>query len=274
METAGMDAGRASLSGAAILGFGHLGRPLAEALYQQGRAVAALKRTLTSDDVCLPIALAAADLEMPEVWTQPFWAQDWAGKATWFCLLPPSLVADYAGVIGRWLSLAERFQVAHIVYGSSVSVYGSAVRDCDEDTPPQPDTESARKVLAAERLMCASAVPNVSLLRLGGLYAAERHPLYSLLHRPPVRAPYAPANMLHRDRAVAALLAAAGRPSGRLIRNVVETPQPSRLDFYRREAAKLGVAAPELDMGDHSGGKKVDSLWDAADGCFSRPEAT
>ncbi|WP_332247803.1 SDR family NAD(P)-dependent oxidoreductase [Neisseria shayeganii] len=224
MDSAGMDARSGGVNGAAILGFGHLGRPLAEALYQQGCAVAALKRRLTSDDICLPIALEAADLNAPEVWTQPFWAEHWAGKATWFCLLPPSAVADYADVIGRWLALAERFQVAHIVYGGSISVYGSAVRDCDENTPPQPDTESARKVLAAEQLMWASAVPNVSLLRLGGLYAAERHPLYSLLRRQPARAPHAPANMLHRDRAVAALLAAASHRPGRLIRNVVETP--------------------------------------------------
>lgn len=274
MDSAGMDARSSGVNGAAILGFGHLGRPLAEVLYQRGCAVAALKRRLTSDDICLPIALETADLNAPEVWTQPFWAEHWAGKATWFCLLPPSAVADYADVIGRWLALAERFQVAHIVYGSSIGVYGGAVRDCDENTPPQPDTESARKVLAAEQLMWASAVPNVSLLRLGGLYAAERHPLYSLLRRPSARAPHAPANMLHRDRAVAALLAAAGRRPGRLVRNVVETPHPSRLDFYRREAAKLGVAAPEFDLDDHSGGKKVYSLWAAADECSSWPEAT
>lgn len=268
MGAAGMGAQGAGLSGAAILGFGHLGRPLAEALYGQGRAVAALKRGLTSDDVCLPIALTAADLNAPEVWAQPFWARDWADKAVWYCLLPPSAVADYAGVIARWLALAERFQVARVVYGSSISVYGGAVRDCDENTPPQPDTESARKVLAAEKLMWASAVPNVSLLRLGGLYAAERHPVYSLLRRPPARAPHAPANMLHRDRAVAALLAAAEHPPGRHIRNVVESPHPARHEFYRREAAKLGLAAPEFDMGDHSGGKTVYSLWGGENGGF------
>ena len=35
----------------AILGFGYLGRPLAERLYQHGCRVSALKRRLTSDDI-------------------------------------------------------------------------------------------------------------------------------------------------------------------------------------------------------------------------------
>ncbi len=250
---------------AAILGFGHLGRPLAEALYQQGYALSALKHRLTSDDLCLPLRLDAADLNQEAVWQQPFWAQYWADKSAWICLLPPSKMADYNGVIGRWLALAERFQVAHLVYGSSISVYGDAVRTCDEHTPPQPDTASAAKVLAAEQQMLASAIPQVSILRLGGLYAAERHPIRRLLAKPPVRAPYAPANMLHRDRAVAALLQAVQHPDGRRLRNVVETPAPNRLDFYTREAANLGLPVPQFDGNDMSGGKRVVSCYAGLD---------
>lgn len=246
---------------AAILGFGHLGRPLAETLYGKGFALAALKHRLGSDDVNLPLALTAADLNRPDVWQAPFWAAEWADKTTWVCLLPPSPFADYAGLIGRWVGLADRFQVAHLVYGSSISVYGSAVRDCCEDTPPQPESASAARVLAAERLLWESAAEHVSILRLGGLYAAERHPVHHLLRRSPAAAPRAPANMLHRDRAVAALAQAVCRPNGRRIRNIVETPHPDRLDFYTREAAALGLPAPAFDPDDRSGGKRVFSRY-------------
>ena len=44
----------------AILGFGYLGRPLAERLYQHGCRVSVLKRRLTSDDINLPIGLHTA----------------------------------------------------------------------------------------------------------------------------------------------------------------------------------------------------------------------
>ena len=42
-----------------ILGFGYLGRPLAERAYQAGAEVAAIKRHISSDDINLPIALEA-----------------------------------------------------------------------------------------------------------------------------------------------------------------------------------------------------------------------
>ena len=46
----------------AILGLGYLGRPLAETLWQHGSRVFAWKKTVTSDDVNLPIDLASGDI--------------------------------------------------------------------------------------------------------------------------------------------------------------------------------------------------------------------
>lgn len=250
------------MSDSAILGFGYLGRPLAEALYLRGHSVAALKRRRTSDDVCLPLALATADLNQKTVWAQPFWTEHWADKPTWVCLLPPSAVADYLGVIRRWLDLAAHFQVAHVVLASSISVYGDAVRACDEHSPPQPASASARACLAAEQLLLASAAPQASILRLGGLYSAVRHPLTRLLLRQPVSKPQAAANMLHQARAVAALLYVIEHPDGRRIRNIVETPHPSRQDFYRSQAALMGLNAPQFDTADDGRGKTVYTCYD------------
>ena len=39
-----------------ILGLGYLGRPLAQKLYEHGSRVAAVKRSLTSDDTICPYA--------------------------------------------------------------------------------------------------------------------------------------------------------------------------------------------------------------------------
>nr|DAY39173.1 MAG TPA: hypothetical protein [Inoviridae sp.] len=67
--------------------------------------------------------------------------------------------------------------------------------------------------------------------------------------------------MLHRDAAVDAFFQAALNPNGRRIRNLVETPHPSRRDFYTAEAAKLGLPPPQFDPADESGGKTVFSLY-------------
>ena len=170
----------------AILGLGYLGLPLAQKLYERGSRVCAVKRSLTSDDINLPIRLDTADLNRPDVFQTAFW-QHWADKPTWFCLLPPSPLAHYADTLKQWLALAEHMGVQHIVYTSSTSVYGNAVRVCDENTPPHPQTETAVQILAAEKILLAGRIPHIDILRLGGLYSATRHPLNRLLLKNNIR---------------------------------------------------------------------------------------
>lgn len=247
---------------AAVLGLGYLGRPLAQKLYEQGAAVAALKRRLTSDDINLPIRLDCIDLNNATAFQTAFWAQYWADKTVWIALLPPSAVADYEAVMRNWIALAGRFGISHIVFGSSIGVYGDAARECDEHSPPQPQTESARRTLAAENMLLQSGIANIDILRLGGLYSAERHPLTSLLKRPSVSGAHRPVNMLHQDAAVAALYQAACTPAGIRIRNIVAPQHPLKHEFYRAEAAKLGLPSADFDMADTSSGKVVRSAFD------------
>ncbi|WP_373741423.1 SDR family NAD(P)-dependent oxidoreductase [Neisseria sp.] len=245
----------------AILGMGYLGRPLAEKLFEHGGRVSALKRSLTSDDINLPIGLHTVDLSDPQVFRADFW-QTWADKPVWFCLLPPSAVGDYLGVLSEWLKLAQRFGIGHIVYASSTGVYGDGERECSEHSAPDPQTVSSQKVYAAEQLFLASGIGNIDILRLGGLYCAERHPLTSLLKRSGIAGAYRPVNMLHRNRAVSALLHAARMPGGLRIRNIVEPQHPPKHEFYRTEAAKLGLPEADFDMADTGGGKTVDTVYD------------
>lgn len=245
----------------AILGMGYLGRPLAEKLFEHGSRVSALKRWLTSDDINLPVSLDAADLNRPQIFEADFW-QTWADKTVWFCLLPPSAVADYPTVLAGWLQLAKRFGTGHIVFAGSTSVYGDAVRECSEHIPPNPQTESARKILQAEELLMQSGIANIDILRLGGLYSAERHPLSALLKRSRIAGAQMPVNMLHQSRAVAALHLAACTPSGLRVRNIVEPHHPPKHEFYRAEAAKLGLPAADFDMADSRSGKTVTTAYD------------
>ena len=240
-----------------IFGMGFVGRALAESLYQHQYPVAAIKRHWSSDDACLPIEVSCMDLN--EHCAQA----DWADYGTWVIALPPAALADYVASM-RWLAeQAKEMQVLHIVYLSSVGVFGSRQGLCDENTLPAPDTASGRSVLAAEQIWQTSGVAHVDILRLGGLYAAERHPIFSLLRqeKPSVQAKQ-PVNRIHRDAAVAAIERAIARPSALRVRHIVEADYLTKQDFYAREAAKLGVPVPRLadDMPEHSGTRVV-SCW-------------
>lgn len=238
-----------------IFGLGYLGRPLAQRLYRQGFAVRGVKRTLTSDDINLPIPVDTCHLDDSGC------LKDWNAYQTWIFLLPPSQLADYTAVHARLIAAAEDAGVAHLIFTGSVSVYGSASRVCDETSPRQPESESARRIAAVEQLLLNSRIEHTDILHLGGLYCAERHPIFSLLKRTGISGRRSPVNMIHRDRAVEAIFQAACQPNGKRIGNIVETPHLDKETFYRREAAKLGCPQPDFDLSDTSAeGKTVVSL--------------
>ena len=142
-----------------ILGLGYLGLPLAQKFYEQGSQVAAIKRNLTSDDINLPIELNIIDLNQDDIFHSSTLWQNYINKPTWFCLLPPSSLNHYADTLKKWIQLAEQSKVKHIIFTSSTSVYGDQARICDETTSPDPQTESARQILAVEQALFESAVP-------------------------------------------------------------------------------------------------------------------
>ena len=127
---------------ASILGLGYLGRPLAQKLYENGSRVAAVKRSLTSDDINLPIHLDTLDLNQDNVFQSANLARDtsfWrhhADKPVWFCLLPPSSLTHYADTVKQWAELARACNVQHLIFTSSTSVYGDKARECDETSAP------------------------------------------------------------------------------------------------------------------------------------------
>lgn len=240
-----------------IFGFGFIGRALAEQCYGQGMAVRAVKRTLGSDDINLPIDLDVLPL------TPETFCPEWAHYGTWVITLPPSQSADYVATLHALVARAEQCGVRHLVYTSSTSVFGQTVGQYDEMSATLPESDNARQIVAVEQHLRESKVPNVDIVRLGGLYAAERHPLQSLLHKnQPISGAAQPVNMVHRERVVAGLLRVINTPQGQRIRHFVETPHLSKRDFYQREARLLGLPLPEFANDGLRDGKIVYSAFD------------
>ncbi|QPT37541.1 SDR family oxidoreductase [Neisseria cinerea] len=252
---------------ASILGLGYLGRPLAQKLYEHGSRVAAVKRSLTSDDINLPIRLDTLDLNQNSAFQSANLARDtsfWrhhADKPVWFCLLPPSSLTHYADTVKQWAELARACNVQHLIFTSSTSVYGDKVRECDETATPDPQTESARQILAAEQYLLDGGVPNIDILRLGGLYCAERHPVSRLVQKQNIPGGNRPVNIVHRDIAVETLFQTALKPNGKRLKNIIEPRHPTRREFYTEEAAKLGLSAPDFAP-DDSRGKIIITVCD------------
>ncbi|WP_423797903.1 NAD-dependent epimerase/dehydratase family protein, partial [Neisseria meningitidis] len=114
-----------------ITGLGYLGLPLAQKFYQHSSRVAAIKRSLTSDDINLPIHLDTFDLGSSDAFQTALWRHH-ADKPVWFFLLPPSSLTHYADTVKQWAELARACNVQHLIFTSSTSVYGDTARECDE----------------------------------------------------------------------------------------------------------------------------------------------
>ncbi|HFC6236385.1 TPA: SDR family oxidoreductase [Neisseria meningitidis] len=243
-----------------ITGLGYLGLPLAQKFYQHGSRVAAIKRSLTSDDINLPIHLDTFDLGSTDAFQTALWRHH-ADKPVWFFLLPPSSLTHYADTVKQWAELARACNVQHLIFTSSTSVYGDTARECDETATPDPQTESARQILAAEQHLLDSDISNIDILRLGGLYCAERHPVSRLVQKQNIPGGNRPINIVHRNIAVESLFQTAFNPGGRRLKNIIEPRHPTRREFYTEEAAKLGL--PALDFApDDSVGKIIRTVCD------------
>ncbi|EGZ46158.1 GDP-L-fucose synthase [Neisseria wadsworthii] len=246
---------------AAILGLGYLGRPLAQKLYLSGCQVAAVKRSLSSDDVNLPVSLKCADFN-DIVQHRSIFDQTWADKPVWMCLLPPTPFAAYDACLKNWCNLANEYGIKHLVFSSSISVYGSRERECNEESLLEPETESACKIVEAETVFLQSGIEHVDILRLGGLYSASRHPLNRILQQgKAIPNGNQRVNMVHQDAAVSALFNAVMNPNGIRIRNIVAQDHPTKREFYTAQAQSLGLPVPEFETG-NGGGKIVRTLFD------------
>lgn len=243
-----------------ITGLGYLGLPLAQKFYRHGCRVAAIKRSLTSDDINLPIHLDTFDLGSTDAFQTALWRHH-ADKPVWFFLLPPSSLTHYADTVKQWAELAWACNVQHLIFTSSTSVYGDTAHECDETATPDPQTESARQILAAEQHLLDSGISNIDILRLGGLYCAERHPVSRLVQKQNIPGGNRPINIVHRNIAVESLFQTAFNPGGRRLKNIIEPRHPTRREFYTEEAAKLGLPAPDFAP-DDSVGKIIRTVCD------------
>jgi nucleoside-diphosphate-sugar epimerase len=137
------------------------------------------------------------------------------------------------------------------IHVSSTSVYGQ--RDgswVDEEAPTEPEDESGRVVLEAERLLRAR-LPEALILRFAGLYGPSRllRSASLLANEPLTGDPDRWLNLIHVVDGATAIRAAAqrGRP-GQVI-NICDDHPVRRRDFFSHLAEILGAPPPTFVPG-------------------------
>lgn len=229
-----------------ILGCGYLGRRVARAWVQRGRAVVAVTRrpehaaelrALGVEPLVCDVLDPASLRALPRVETVLYAvALDRGSGAT----MRDVYVTGLANVLAA-LPPPGRF-----VYVSSSSVYGQSNGDwVDETSPTEPEEDSGRVVLAAETVLRAR-LPGAAVLRFAGIYGPGRLLRRAAIERgtPIVGDADKWLNLIHVEDGVRAVLAAEERAAAGAVVNVSDGQPVRRRDFYAELARQLGAPAP------------------------------
>jgi nucleoside-diphosphate-sugar epimerase len=137
---------------------------------------------------------------------------------------------------------------ARFVYVSSSSVYGQTDGGwVDEDSPTNPQEESGRIVLDAERIL-RTKLPAAVILRFAGIYGPGR-----LLRRKTIEAGEPIVgdadkwlNLIHVEDGARLILAAEAHAAPGRVYNVCDDQPVRRRDLYAAMARVLGAPAPRF----------------------------
>jgi nucleoside-diphosphate-sugar epimerase len=244
-----------------VLGCGWLGLPLATSLAVHNT----VKGSVTSSEKVEVLQLKGIlpyiiDLNIPD----PAVIIDFLnGSDVLIITIPPKVKADnslsYPEKFAQLLPFIKAAGIKRMLFTSSISVYADdeAMPHIDDDTIPNPDTESGKQVLAAEKVLQGCNDFETTILRLGGLIGAGRHPVNYLAGKTGLSSPDAPTNLASLDTVLYAIDHVLKQEVWGKVMRVVNPEHPSREAFYTSEAKRLNLPLPQFNHDVPSKGKLI-----------------
>jgi len=248
-----------------ILGCGWLGLPLAERLLAKGYAVngsttTAEKLTVLTEKKINAFQIALTEQEVTGN------LQDFLANAEVLVIaIPPKLraatSAPFAGKLEILLPYLEQSPVKKVLFISSTAVYPDEVsyNKVTESYIPNPDTESGKQLLQAEKLLQNNPNFQTTVLRFGGLIGEDRHPVTHLAGKENIANPEAPVNLIHQEDCIGIILRILETESWGEQLNAVAPYHPAREAYYCKKAAEMQLPLPTFAHGKLSVGKIISS---------------
>ncbi len=245
-----------------IIGCGWLGLPLGVALQQDGYTV---RGTTTTASKLAHLQLSGIDPYLARLTAAGLEAAESTlllGSDIVIITIPPGRsdtdrALRYPGQLQLLLKqIAVRAPVPRVVYTSSTSVYGEPVGVVTEASVTDPQTPSARAVVAAEQALQAT-IPEWLIVRLAGLYGPDRHPGRWLAGKTDLSGGNAPVNLVHQQDVISAIRTLLAADHWGNIYNICSELHPLKRHYYPLMCQRLGLALPVYRKDTAPGGKIV-----------------
>lgn len=231
-----------------IVGCGYTGFRVAQREQERGAHVRALMRSRARAEHLHAAGIEPVPGDLDDRASLTALSLD--GAVIYYFVPPPAHGVDDPR-LHAFLDAVERHGRPHrLVLLSTTGVYG----DCagmwiDEERPPNPQTDRARRRLAAEQGLHAWAhahgVP-FTILRVAGIYGPGRLPIERLQRGSPVllesESPWS--NRVHVDDLVTACLAAADHDSSGRIYNISDGHPTTMTNYFNSVADACGLPRP------------------------------
>lgn len=247
-----------------ILGCGWLGKPLGESLVKKGYKVRGSSTRSENISSLRRAGIEGYQLLITENGIEGPIGSFLQGLQCLVLNIPPGLRSnpdsDFAAKTNQ-LRIALGDTVPHVIFVSSISVYGQSQGIVSEKDVPKPESESGRQLLKAESLLLSDQKRLIQVVRPGGLLGPDRHPVRMLSGKQFHDGGNQKVNLIRLEDLLLALesLISGSFPSG--IYNAVYPDHPTKRDFYRREAQFFKVQPPGyLHPASPAKGKEVVSL--------------
>jgi nucleoside-diphosphate-sugar epimerase len=246
-----------------ILGAGWLGLPLAERLLELGYRV---KASTTSPEKILLLQQKGLEAYLLRVDQGRIEGDvgDFFSCEILFLNIPPSrrrpdVETWYPEQISAVVTAAMTNKVPKLIFASSSGVYGDVMEAVFEATDPQPDTASARALVAAE-----TTVRNIyvwrgmgNILRFSGLVGGNRKAGRFFAGKTEVPEGAAPVNLVHLDDCIGVIEAILQQDRWGEFYNVCADEHPRKDQFYVKQAIQQGFTPPSFLLDEPSPRYKI-----------------
>ena len=255
-----------------VLGCGWLGFPLAKSLLQKGFLVKGSTTTFEKISILENVGITAFQIALSE--------EEIKGDIDSFLFnsqiliidIPPKLRGNsnenFVAKIQNLIPFIEKSSIEKVLFVSSTSVYSDniSIDLITEDTIPNPDTESGKQLLEAEKLLQNNSNFTTTVIRFGGLIGEDRHPIKFLvsrsLGRENLENPDGPINLIHQLDCIGIIEAILKQVQNDKLSfgetfNAVAPFHPSRKVYYSKNAQELNLPLPKFDESKPSVGKSI-----------------
>ncbi len=158
--------------------------------------------------------------------------------------IPPRLKSNPKKRFDLMIKQCKKVCIDHnireVIFISSTSVYGNLSGVLTEESQLLPESISGKQLVSCENLLVNTPEFSTTILRMGGLIGADRHPIFQLSKKTFVDNPNGRVNLIHLTDCIQIINSLINRKIVNNVYNCVTPYHPSRNKYYNQIADQLG----------------------------------